>query len=97
VALVSKMCVDVVAARGRRAERGICGSIQAPRITRHPTDAPYTLQPPQRLTGRGSFFNHVLNSARGGGRHCEWSCHSRQRVKRGVPPNSDTPSRKQNS
>jgi len=92
VALVSNICVDVVAARRKGATRGICGQQQAPHLTRQSVDALDTLRTPQRLTDRGSVLNSILDSVGGDGRHCEWSCHGRQRVKRGVSPKSGTQS-----
>ncbi len=85
MALVSHICADTATPRNKGANGGICGSIQAHHIRRQSFQPLYILRPPQRLTGRGSFFNSIIDSAGGDGRRCEWSCHARQRVKRGVP------------
>ena len=83
--LVSRSDVDTPTPGSTGAKEGICGSIEAPHITEPSVDTLYTLRhtlrPPQRLAGRGLVLRSVPDSARGGERHCEGSCHARQRVK----------------
>ena len=90
--LVSSIGVDAAAVRRKGAEEGICVSIQTPDLARHSFEVLDTLRPLQCLTGRGSVFNSLVDSTRDE-RHCDRSWHGRQRLKRGVPPRRDTPSR----
>ena len=81
MALVSRSDVDGLTPSSERANEGICGSIEAPRITEPSVNTLDTLRPPQRLAGRGLVLRSVPEFARGDRRHCEGSCHARQRVK----------------
>lgn len=83
--LVSSIGADAGTARSKGVNEGICASIQAPYLARQPINALHRLRPSQRLTDCGNVFSSVLDSAGAYGRHCVWSCHLRQREKRGVP------------
>ena len=97
MALVSSMCAFAATPHTMGAEGEIWCSVQPPDLIRQSCDAFDTLGPPQRLTGRGSVFNSVVDSVGRERRHREWWCHRRQCDKRGVSPNSGTPSCSQNT
>jgi len=97
MALVASMCAFAATPHTMGAEGEIWCSVQPPDLIRQSCDAFDTLGPPQRLTGRGSVFNSVVDSVGRERRHREWWCHRRQCDKRGVSPNSGTPSCSQNT
>ncbi len=78
VAPIISNCSFEATPRRMGAEGGIWGLIHRPYLTRQSFDALDTLRHRQRLTGRGSVFNSVVDSD---GRE---GCHARQREKRGV-------------
>jgi hypothetical protein len=92
VVLLSSIGVDAAAAHRKAASGGTCVLIQPPCFTRQSFEAHDTLRALQRLIGRGSVFDGLVESTRDE-RHCDWSWNGRQRLKRGVSPNSGTPSR----
>jgi len=85
-ALVPKVCVDILATPKEETKMGACDVIQAPNITTRSVDALHTFRPPQYLTARGPLFNHGRDCVCGEGRHHDWLCRFRNRIRAGVTP-----------
>jgi len=86
IALVPSLSVDVLATPKEETKTGACDVIQVPNITTRSVDALHTFRPPQYLTARGPLFNHGRDCVCGEGRHHDWLCRFRNRIRAGVTP-----------